>query len=108
MVEEDLGANFFLDVDSVGKGRASCAVDLLVELNNEVKGFAIEENVGRHFKEKPVFFQPILGSDRYSNARACLARACRYPVEAVSSLVDSSESWDVGLRPSCDPRACHY
>ena len=56
VVEEDLGANFFLDVDSVGKGRASCAVDLLVELNNEVKGFAIEENVGAILKRNPCFF----------------------------------------------------
>ena len=55
--EEDLGANFFLDIDSVGKGRAACAVELLVELNSEVKGFAVEDDVGTTLAGNPCFFQ---------------------------------------------------
>lgn len=57
VIEEDLGANFFLDMDSVGKGRAACAVELLVELNSQVKGFAVEEDVGSILARNPSFFK---------------------------------------------------
>ena len=56
VIEEDLGANFFLDSDSVGKGRAACAVELLLELNNEVKGFAVQDDVGTILERNPRFF----------------------------------------------------
>ncbi|KAL8399614.1 hypothetical protein RB594_000131 [Gaeumannomyces avenae] len=36
--EADLGVNFFLDEDSIGKPRAQCCAELLVELNPEVQG----------------------------------------------------------------------
>ncbi|CAM1511074.1 Fc.00g085870.m01.CDS01 [Cosmosporella sp. VM-42] len=35
---EDLGVNFFLDDDCLGKSRAECCTGLLVELNPEVQG----------------------------------------------------------------------
>ena len=57
VVEKDLGANFFLDVNSVGKGRAVCAVELLAELNSEVKGFAVEDDVGAILARNPSFFK---------------------------------------------------
>lgn len=41
--EADLGVNFFLDDDSLGKFRADETVQLLVELNPEVRGHAIKE-----------------------------------------------------------------
>ncbi|TPX31591.1 hypothetical protein SmJEL517_g05094 [Synchytrium microbalum] len=34
----DVGNNFFLEVDSIGKSRAQCALDLLKELNDDVQG----------------------------------------------------------------------
>lgn len=40
----DLGVNFFLSSDHVGKSRSQVAVTLLQELNTEVKGSFIEEN----------------------------------------------------------------
>lgn len=36
--DEDLGVNFFLDEDCLGKPRALCCVNRLVELNPEVSG----------------------------------------------------------------------
>lgn len=36
--EPDLGVNFFLDEDSLGKMRAQCSTELLLELNPEVQG----------------------------------------------------------------------
>lgn len=36
--ESDLGVNFFLDEDSLGKSRAQCCTEMLLELNPEVHG----------------------------------------------------------------------
>lgn len=36
--EVDLGVNFFLDESSLGKSRAQCCTELLLELNPEVNG----------------------------------------------------------------------
>ena len=36
--ESDLGVNFFLEASSLGKSRAKCCTDLLLELNPEVRG----------------------------------------------------------------------
>ena len=41
--EEDLGLNFFLEEDSLGKSRAEESTRLLLELNPEVKGEGIKQ-----------------------------------------------------------------
>lgn len=41
--EADLGVNFFLEEESLGKGRAQECCRFLEELNPEVKGTAVEE-----------------------------------------------------------------
>jgi amyloid beta precursor protein binding protein 1 len=41
----DLSANFFVEAENVGLPRASVVVDLLSELNEDVKGFAIEKSL---------------------------------------------------------------
>lgn len=38
VTEADLGVNFFLDEDSLGKSRAQSCTELLLELNPEVQG----------------------------------------------------------------------
>lgn len=38
VTEADLGVNFFLDEDSLGKSRAQACTELLLELNPEVQG----------------------------------------------------------------------
>lgn len=41
--EADLGVNFFLDEDSIERSRAEETCKFLMELNPEVKGYAVEE-----------------------------------------------------------------
>lgn len=53
---EDVGTNFFLDVDSVGKPRALIATQLLLELNPDVKGDYVDESIEELLKNNPSFF----------------------------------------------------
>ncbi|CAK4030406.1 NEDD8-activating enzyme E1 regulatory subunit [Lecanosticta acicola] len=50
--EADLGVNFFLEDSSLGKSRAEEAVKYLVELNPEVKGHAITQDVSSWLQTK--------------------------------------------------------
>ena len=43
VTESDLGANFFLDEDSLGKSRAERTAALLEELNPDVKGNVVTQ-----------------------------------------------------------------
>ncbi|XP_011308267.1 NEDD8-activating enzyme E1 regulatory subunit [Fopius arisanus] len=54
--QEDIGANFFLDADSVGKSRAQVATQLLVELNQDVRGDYIDEGPEEILYNSPDFF----------------------------------------------------
>lgn len=47
--EADLGVNFFLDEDSLGKSRAQACTELLLELNPEVQGDWFPKNQVRNF-----------------------------------------------------------
>ena len=55
VMDPDLGVNFFLDEDSLGRSRAECCVKLLQELNPDVKG--------DWFPKQKV----VLGIDTYRN-----------------------------------------
>ncbi len=57
--ESDLGSNFFVNADAVGKFRAKVAVELLVELNTEVRGSFIEDSVESLLDSNPNFFDPF-------------------------------------------------
>ncbi|CAL1541660.1 unnamed protein product [Lymnaea stagnalis] len=52
---EDVGNNFFLTVDSIGKSRAQVATELLSELNEDVSGDFLEENVDDLLQKNPAF-----------------------------------------------------
>ncbi|KAI0215269.1 NEDD8-activating enzyme E1 regulatory subunit [Lamellibrachia satsuma] len=54
---EDIGNNFFLDKDSIGKSRAQVATELLLELNEDVNGDFIEETVDNLLRNNSGFFQ---------------------------------------------------
>ena len=43
--EADLGNNFFVNRNQMGRPRASACVELLMEMNPSSKGFAIEQDV---------------------------------------------------------------
>ena len=53
---EDLGTNFFLSFDAIGSSRGQCAVCLLQELNTEVKGNYVDEDVEAVLATNPDFF----------------------------------------------------
>uniref|UniRef100_A0A1B6EM87 NEDD8-activating enzyme E1 regulatory subunit n=2 Tax=Proconiini TaxID=565685 RepID=A0A1B6EM87_9HEMI len=54
--EEDVGSNFFMDVESIGKSRAEVATQLLLELNPDVRGDYVDENPLQLFENNPHFF----------------------------------------------------
>lgn len=53
---EDVGNNFFLTKNSIGKSRAQAATELLQELNSDVSGNFVEESVEQLLENDPTFF----------------------------------------------------
>ncbi|KAM9410124.1 NEDD8-activating enzyme E1 regulatory subunit [Pholidichthys leucotaenia] len=53
---EDVGNNFFLSVNSIGKNRAQAATELLQELNTDVSGNFVEESPDKLLDNDPEFF----------------------------------------------------
>ena len=53
---EDIGNNFFLDKESLGKVRGSVATRLLLELNPEVRGDYVDESLEQVLSERKDFF----------------------------------------------------
>ena len=41
--ESDLGNNFFVSADYLGSSRAKCVTELLIEMNEDVRGSHVEE-----------------------------------------------------------------
>lgn len=56
VTEEDIGCNFFLDFDSCGKSRAQVATQLLLELNPDVRGDYVDEDVEQLLENSADFF----------------------------------------------------
>ncbi|KAI5805112.1 hypothetical protein EDC01DRAFT_627005 [Geopyxis carbonaria] len=56
--EADLGTNFFLDEESLGKGRAERAATLLGELNPDTEGHHLEDSLENLLETKPEMFDP--------------------------------------------------
>ncbi|XP_060767074.1 NEDD8-activating enzyme E1 regulatory subunit isoform X1 [Neoarius graeffei] len=53
---EDVGNNFFLSSDNIGKSRAQAATELLQELNSDVSGNFVEEDAEKLLENNPEFF----------------------------------------------------
>ncbi|XP_038070147.1 NEDD8-activating enzyme E1 regulatory subunit-like [Patiria miniata] len=53
---EDIGNNFFLDKDSLGKSRAQITTELLLELNSDVRGDFVEESAEQLLENNPQYF----------------------------------------------------
>ncbi|KAJ8343704.1 hypothetical protein SKAU_G00310330 [Synaphobranchus kaupii] len=53
---EDVGNNFFLSNNSIGKNRAQAATELLQELNSDVSGNFVEETPDKLLDNDPEFF----------------------------------------------------
>jgi amyloid beta precursor protein binding protein 1 len=51
----DLGNNFFLEEESLGKPRAQCVTELLMELNEHVSGSYVTDDIGDVLSSRPEF-----------------------------------------------------
>ncbi|XP_067011106.1 NEDD8-activating enzyme E1 regulatory subunit [Anabrus simplex] len=56
VMPEDIGCNFFLDLECVGKPRAQIATQLLLELNPDVRGSYVDETVEQLLENSPDYF----------------------------------------------------
>ncbi|XP_015754428.1 PREDICTED: NEDD8-activating enzyme E1 regulatory subunit-like [Acropora digitifera] len=54
---EDVGNNFFLTKEAIGKSRAECTTEFLLELNSDVSGDFIEETTDCLLQENSDFFK---------------------------------------------------
>ncbi|ORX85288.1 NEDD8-activating enzyme E1 regulatory subunit-like protein [Basidiobolus meristosporus CBS 931.73] len=62
----DVGSNFFLELSSVNQSRAQAVTQLLKELNEDVEGFHIDEDVYSLIEHRPEFFKQfsvVIASD---------------------------------------------
>lgn len=57
VTDEDTGSNFFLESTSIGQSRAKCCTQYLQELNPDVNGEYIDENVDTIISNNPEFFK---------------------------------------------------
>lgn len=57
VTEEDLGCNFFVEPSSLGLSLAKCCTEFLCELNPDVSGDYIDENLEHLLQNNPDFFQ---------------------------------------------------
>lgn len=57
VTEEDIGCNFFLDSASLGQSRAKSCMQLLQELNPDVNGDYLDENVDQLMDSQADFFR---------------------------------------------------
>ncbi|KAF9938994.1 NEDD8-activating enzyme E1 regulatory subunit [Mortierella alpina] len=53
VTQNDIGSNFFLDSESLGKSRAERACELLGELNEDVKGHSVDKDILAVLTETP-------------------------------------------------------
>ena len=66
---EDVGGNFFLSAEHVGRMRGKVATELLLEMNGEVRGEFVEESFDRLLETRPEFlsaFSLVIASSEVS------------------------------------------
>ncbi|KAG0323216.1 NEDD8-activating enzyme E1 regulatory subunit [Dissophora globulifera] len=77
--QNDIGSNFFLDFDSLGKQRAERAYELLGELNEDVKGNWAAKDIHSILKEDPGYlaqFSTVIATDITRETAEKLAALC--------------------------------
>lgn len=84
MTEEDIGSNFFLETSSLGQNRAKCCTQFLQELNPDVNGESIDENVDVIIANNSDFFKNF-----------SVVVACSLPEKSLIKL--SNILWDFNI-----------
>ncbi|KAL2740347.1 NEDD8-activating enzyme E1 regulatory subunit [Vespula squamosa] len=77
ITNEDIGANFFLEADSVGKSRAQVATQMLLELNPDVRGDYIDEEPQQILYNSPDFLNNFTVVVATSLTEKCLVLLSR-------------------------------
>ncbi|KAF9902830.1 NEDD8-activating enzyme E1 regulatory subunit, partial [Lobosporangium transversale] len=79
VTQNDIGSNFFLDFESLGKPRAERACELLGELNEDVKGHWIAKDILSILKEDPAFlaqFSTVIATNITRETAEKIAALC--------------------------------
>ncbi|ROT76495.1 NEDD8-activating enzyme E1 regulatory subunit [Penaeus vannamei] len=81
---KDIGNNFFVDGESIGRPRGEVALHLLLELNPDVRGTFVDQAVDEILDNQPDFFSPF----------TCVIATC-LPESTLLSL--SKVLWDANI-----------
>ncbi|XP_071547570.1 NEDD8-activating enzyme E1 regulatory subunit [Panulirus ornatus] len=81
---QDVGNNFFVDSDSIGRLRGEVALRLLMELNHEVRGTFVEQPLQEILDNQPDFFTPF----------TCVIATC---LPECTLLMLSKVLWDANI-----------
>ncbi|KAF9924370.1 NEDD8-activating enzyme E1 regulatory subunit [Linnemannia zychae] len=79
VTQSDIGSNFFLDADSLGKPRAERAAELLGELNEDVKGHWVAKDILSILNEDPNYlshFSVVIATDISRQTAVKLSALC--------------------------------
>ncbi|KAF8935701.1 hypothetical protein EDD21DRAFT_66374 [Dissophora ornata] len=79
VTQNDIGSNFFLDFESLGKSRAERACELLGELNEDVKGNWVDKDILSILKETPGYlaqFSMVIATDITRETAEKIAALC--------------------------------
>ncbi|KAI1313843.1 NEDD8-activating enzyme E1 regulatory subunit [Mortierella claussenii] len=79
VTQNDIGSNFFLDFESLGKSRAQRAYELLGELNEDVKGDWVAKDILSILKETPAYlaqFSMVIATDITRETAEQVAALC--------------------------------
>ena len=90
---DDIGSNFFLDAESLGKSRAERAYELLGELNEDVQGHWVAKDILSILTEEPNYlsrFSVVIATNVTQSTAQKVASLC---------LKDTTFTWvkTVGL-----------
>jgi amyloid beta precursor protein binding protein 1 len=93
VAQSDIGSNFFLDYESLGRPRAERACDLLGELNEDVKGHWIANDIISILKENPGFlaqFSTVIVTDVTREVAEKIAAICWLNGQNVDAAGDNN------------------
>ncbi|KAF9998797.1 NEDD8-activating enzyme E1 regulatory subunit [Modicella reniformis] len=93
IAQNDIGSNFFLDFESLGKSKAERACELLGELNEDVQGHWIAEDIISVLNENPGFlaqFSTVIATDITRETAEKIAALCWLNGHSADTVADNN------------------
>ena len=106
MTQPDLGNNFFVDEDCLGKSRAASVTQMLQELNEHVSGSYVAEDSSQVLDSRPDFldsFNLVIATQLASKDVDRVAKICAE--RRIKLLVVHSYGF-MGCTPPLPPQPC--